>query len=83
VTLDQFYTLVAGVSPVTVHDEGYVVRDGACFEHTEEDTSDTIDGIVAKPECALQKRHYWVLFTAIDRVLFLLRPRVATRLYRC
>jgi len=59
VTLNHFYTLVAGISPVAVHDKSNMVRDGACFEYTKEDTSDAIDGIVAKPECVLQKRHYW------------------------
>jgi hypothetical protein len=59
VTLDHFYTLVAGVSPVAVHYERDVVRDGARFEYAKEDTSDAIDCIVAKPECVLQKRHHW------------------------
>ena len=52
-TLDHSYTLVAGVSSVAIHDEGDMAWDGPCFEHTEEDASDAIDGIVAKPECVL------------------------------
>jgi hypothetical protein len=60
VTLDHFYTLAAGISPVAVHDKGNVVRDGACFECAKEDTLDEIGGIVAKPVCVLQKRHFWV-----------------------
>jgi hypothetical protein len=60
VTLNHFYTLVAGISPVAVHDESNMVRDGACLEYAKEDTSDAIYGIVAKPVCALQKRHCWV-----------------------
>jgi hypothetical protein len=57
VTLDHLYSLVAGISSVAVHDKGNVVRDWARFEHIEEGTSDTVDGIVPEPECVLQKRH--------------------------
>jgi hypothetical protein len=58
VTLNHFYTLVAGIAPITVHYKSNMVRDGASFEYAKEDTSDAIDSIVAKPECVSQKRHY-------------------------
>lgn len=64
-TLNHVYTLGAGITPVAVHDKGNVARDGACFEYAKEDTSDAIDGFVAKPESVLQRRHHW---GAIDRV---------------
>ena len=60
VTLDHFYTLAACVSPVAVHDKGDMARDGTCFECAKKDTLDKIGGIVAKPVCVLQKRHFWV-----------------------
>lgn len=57
-TFDHLHALFTGISPVSVHDEGDVLRDRARFENTEEDTSDTVDGIVPKPECVSQQRHY-------------------------
>lgn len=65
---NDLHALFAGVSPVAVHDEGDVVRDGARFEDAEEDASDAVDGIVTKPEGALQKRHNGGESTAGDRV---------------
>ena len=59
-TFDHLHALLTGISPVAVHDEGNMLRDRARFEDTEEDTLDTVDGIVPKPECALLKRHIGV-----------------------
>lgn len=56
-TFDHLHAPFAGVSPVAVHDEGNVVRDGARFEDTEEDMSDALYGTVTEPEGVLQKRH--------------------------
>ena len=76
-TLDHLYALVACIASVAIHDEGDVVRDWARFEHAEEGTSDTVDGIVPKPESVLQKRHCGGVggrgtFTATDRVPWLM-----------
>lgn len=58
-TLYHFYALVAGVSPVAVHYESDMARDGTCFEYAKENALDAIDCIVTKPDGAFQKGHYW------------------------
>jgi hypothetical protein len=85
VTLNHFYTLFAGISPVAVHDKSNMAWDGACLEYAKEDTLNAIDGIIAKPECVLKKRHYWGITKLIGSVLmeafsFCGRPR-ALRLH--